>query len=108
VIETLGLLLVGHALADYPLQGNWLSRAKNHRLQPIPGEVIWPHALASHAMIHAWFVYAVTGSSVLALCELVAHSVIDWLKCDGRIDYNVDQGLHVVCKLAWVVCLARA
>lgn len=30
-IELFALLLVGHALADYPLQGEFLSKTKNHR-----------------------------------------------------------------------------
>ena len=29
-------LMVGHALADYPLQGDFLAKAKN-RTAPIPG-----------------------------------------------------------------------
>jgi hypothetical protein len=33
-------LIAGHALADYPLQGDFLSRAKN-RSAPIPGFPWW-------------------------------------------------------------------
>jgi hypothetical protein len=34
VITTILLLFAGHALCDYPLQGDFLARAKNHRTQP--------------------------------------------------------------------------
>jgi hypothetical protein len=37
------LLLVDHALADYPLQVDFLARAKNHAA-PIPG-ISWYQAL---------------------------------------------------------------
>lgn len=94
-------MLIGHALADYPLQGDWLSKAKNHTLSLIPDEAIWPGALACHAAIHAGAVKLATGSWALAGCEFVAHALIDRAKCAGRLSYNVDQGLHVVCKLAW-------
>ncbi|MEY9674538.1 DUF3307 domain-containing protein [Bradyrhizobium elkanii] len=94
-------MLVGHAVADYPLQGDWLSRAKNPRFDLVPGEVIWPGALLSHALIHAGAVQLATGSWSLALLELAVHAAIDWTKCSGRIGYNVDQALHVGCKIVW-------
>jgi hypothetical protein len=49
--EILALLLIGHALCDDPSPGEWLSRAKNFRIAVMPGEVVWPAALASHAAI---------------------------------------------------------
>ncbi|GJD59295.1 DUF3307 domain-containing protein [Methylobacterium dankookense] len=105
-MDSLLWMLVGHALADYPLQGDWLSKAKNHTLSLIPGEAIWPGALASHAAIHAGAVKLSTGSWVLAGCEFIAHAIIDRTKCSGRLSYNVDQGLHVICKLAWFGALS--
>lgn len=97
-------LLVGHALADYPLQGDFLAKAKN-RAAPIDG-VPWGQALAAHALIHAGFVVAVTGSLWLGLAEFVAHAIIDDAKCRGRIGFNSDQLLHVMCKVAWVAIAA--
>lgn len=94
-------MLIGHALADYPLQGDWLSRAKNQTLSLVPGEVIWPGALACHAAVHAGAVKLATGSWALAGCEFIAHVAIDYAKCAGKLTYNADQTLHVVCKLIW-------
>lgn len=99
-------LLAAHALADYPLQGDFLSRAKNHKL-PVPG-VPWPIALGAHALIHGGAVALVTGSFVLGLAETVIHMGIDWLKCDGRTSLMTDQVLHVVCKVVWVIVLYAA
>lgn len=94
-------MLIAHAIADYPLQGDWLSRAKNPTLSLVPGEAIWPGALASHAGIHAGAVWLITGSWALALAELVAHAGLDYAKCRGRLTYNADQALHVCCKGVW-------
>jgi hypothetical protein len=99
-------MLIGHALADYPLQGDWLSKAKNHTLSLVPGEVIWPGALLSHAAIHAGAVQIATGSWVLAGCELVAHCAIDFAKCSGWLSYNRDQAAHVTCKVLWAGALS--
>ncbi|NNM75076.1 DUF3307 domain-containing protein [Enterovirga aerilata] len=105
LVATLALLLVGHALADYPLQGDWLSKAKNHTLSLVPGEAIWPGALACHAAIHGGAVGLATGSVVLGAAEAIMHAGIDYAKCAGRISYNLDQSLHIACKLVWVSVL---
>lgn len=104
-IEMLVYMLAAHALFDYPLQGDWLSKAKNPKLDLVLGETIWPMALASHAIIHAVAVHAITGSWVLASIEFAAHFLIDWSKCSGRFGYNVDQYLHVGCKVFYFVAL---
>lgn len=97
-------LLVAHALADYPLQGDFLARAKNH-VTPIPG-VPWYQALGAHALIHAGAVAFLTHSLTLGLLEFIAHVAIDYAKCDGRTTLNQDQALHVGCKVLWIALLA--
>lgn len=104
MFELFFLLMVVHALADYPLQGDFLARAKNHAA-PIPG-VPWWQAMGAHSLIHGGGVAIVTGSLYLGLAECVAHFLIDRAKCAGRIGYNMDQALHVACKLAWIGFLA--
>lgn len=103
-LHIFALLLIGHYVADYPLQGDFLARAKN-RLHPVPG-VPWRQALGAHAAIHAGSVYIVTGSLLLALAELVAHAFIDDLKCAGKVSFTADQQLHVFCKLVWALIAA--
>ena len=105
-IETLALLLAAHAVADYPLQGDFLAKAKNRRA-PLQG-VPWWQALGAHAAIHAGFVGIITGLLALGVAEAVAHFVIDDLKCRGRIGFNVDQYLHVLCKVLWVAIAVYA
>ena len=98
-------LIFAHAVADYPLQGDFLAKAKNHK-NPVPG--ITPLvALFMHSMIHAGFVAMITGSIILGCLELICHMWIDWMKCDGILEdmsispFNYDQLLHVWCKGAW-------
>lgn len=98
------LLVFGHALADYPLQGDFLSKAKNHKA-PIPG-VPWWQALAAHSVIHAGFVGMITGSITFAAAEFVIHAYTDHKKCEGGISYNFDQGVHIACKVMWALGIA--
>lgn len=98
-VEMFAALLVGHALADYPLQGDFLARAKNASA-PIPGVPFW-QALSAHALIHGGAVALVTGSPTLGVLEACAHALIDHAKCRGILTFNQDQALHVFCKLAW-------
>lgn len=94
-------MIGAHAVCDYPLQGDFLARAKNRKL-PIPG-VPWWQALGAHASIHGLAVGIVTGIWWIGLLEAASHFVIDDLKCAGHLSFNQDQAAHVVCKLAWVV-----
>jgi hypothetical protein len=104
--DMLGLLVVGHALCDYPLQGDFLARAKN-RVEPIAGVPFW-QALSAHSVIHGGAVALVTGMPILGIAEAVAHWLIDDAKCRGRIGFNADQLAHVACKAAWVAIATGA
>lgn len=68
-LQILFWMIVGHAVADYPLQGDFLAKGKNHK-QPLPG-VPWWICLLAHAMIHAGAVALATGSTVLGMAELI-------------------------------------
>lgn len=92
-------MIAAHAVADYPLQGDFLAKAKN-RTAPIPG-VPWWQALGAHAIIHGGAVGFITRSPALGIAEAVAHAITDDLKCRGKLTYNQDQAIHVVCKALW-------
>lgn len=99
------LLIFGHALADYPLQGDFLSRAKN-RSAPIPG-VPWYQAMGAHVIIHSAIVWLLTGLWWLGVAELVIHAVTDDAKCRGKLSFNQDQAIHIACKAAWALIAWR-
>lgn len=95
------LLLGAHWVCDYPLQGDFLARAKGE------GPLRVYH-LTAHAGIHGTAVMLATGSLVLGLAEWVAHAAIDELKVRGKTSFAADQALHVICKLAWVALVLSA
>ncbi len=97
-------LVVGHAVADYPLQGDFLARGKNHK-SPLPG-IPWWQCLVWHSVMHGGAVALVTGNVWLGIAEAVAHAGIDFGKCHGFYGFNADQFLHIACKLAWCVALS--
>jgi len=97
------MLLVGHALCDFPLQGDFLAKGKNP-WAPIPG-VPWYWCMAAHAAIHAGMVGFVTGRLSCALGEFAAHFLIDVVKCEGRMTFGEDQVMHIVCKAMWAAAL---
>jgi hypothetical protein len=107
-----------HALADYPLQGDFLASGKN-RATPIPG-VPWYQPLAAHAIIHGLMVFIIAVmvaphlALVLFVAETLAHGAIDDAKCTGKFDgrcgpgarsFNIDQALHIACKALWVAII---
>lgn len=94
-------LVAGHAIADYPLQGDFLARAKS-RVVPIPGFPWW-QALGAHAAIHGGFVALITGIWWLFFAEAAIHFLTDDAKCRGKIDLNTDQAIHIACKAAWLL-----
>lgn len=107
VYENIGiiflLMLVGHALADYPLQGSFLSAAKNPNtaFDGIP----WYIPLSNHAAIHGGMVGIITGVWWLGVLEAVSHWLIDLGKCNNLYSFTQDQIMHFVCKIIWVLII---
>lgn len=97
--------LIAHALADFPLQGEYLA---NEKIRKTATDLqSWMVALTAHALIHGGGVWIVSGSASLGAVEVVAHWLIDWRKGEGKFGHLVDQGLHVACKLGYVVFLIQ-
>jgi hypothetical protein len=93
------MLLAAHWIADYPLQGDFLAKAKAE------GPLRLYH-LTAHSGIHGGAVALVTGSLSLGLLEWVLHTFIDELKVRRRTSFEVDQFLHIVCKLVYFFLIA--
>jgi hypothetical protein len=116
LLELLFLLVIGHFVADYPLQSDFIAKGKN-RFRPVdpatipPGQkpmTIWPWVLSAHAGTHAAAVYLVTGSVALAALEMFAHAAIDYGKCANRYGIHFDQAAHIGCKLVWAILAVGA
>lgn len=96
-MKTLFYLIAGHYLADFPLQGEYLSNSKGSNF----------HAMAAHCMIQALTVMLATGDLRLAMIEFFAHAIIDKMKCNGWLSLNQDQCLHLTLRVAYSVLLFR-
>ena len=94
-------LLFAHFLLDYPLQGDFLSKAKN-RFEPIK-HVPWYQAMFAHTALHGLAVGFITGVWLFAILEMAIHWTTDDLKCRGELTFNQDQAIHIICKLVWAV-----
>lgn len=95
---------IAHVLADFPLQGDYLAREKQR--STAGGMWEWLIALTSHSLIHAGGVWLVSGSVILGAAELVLHWLIDFGKGEGKYGLASDQGLHLGCKMFYVVLIA--
>lgn len=102
-------LIIGHALADFALQNPDMARLKNRHNKPInvpSGQKVipcWFYFLTSHALIHGGVVWLIMGHWHFAVAETIAHWSIDFIKCENWINPHVDQFLHFICKVAWVI-----
>ena len=104
MLNLLFVLLIIHALLDFPLQGDSVAINKNpHANTPLQKFVPWYYWMGSHALVHGGGVLLVTGSTLLALLETFAHFIIDLGKCHLKYSIHVDQALHLVCKIIWVL-----
>ena len=106
------LLLCGHALGDYGLQSEFVAnnkvRTKRQRFTPeelAKMQVIWPHLLTSHALIHGFFVFMFTMNYAAGIGEFLAHWFTDFGKGEGWYGFHGDQFIHVVTKLLWVLLI---
>jgi Protein of unknown function (DUF3307) len=103
-LSLFSLLIAGHALADFPLQGDTTAVNKNrHAKTELQKHVHFQYWLGSHSIIHGAAVGLITGNVYLGMAEAVAHAVIDFGKCEKWYNIHVDQLLHVLCKVAWVL-----
>ncbi len=101
MIELFALLVFAHFLFDYPLQGDFLLRAKN-RFEPIQ-HVPWYQAMFAHTAMHGFAVWFITGIPLLGLAEMAIHWIADDLKGRGELTYNQDQAIHIICKVVWAL-----
>ena len=98
--------LVGHALGDYVFQRDIMAKSKSRHAEIFKsvstGFPAWYYWLISHALVHGGIVFLITGSALLGAIETVLHTIIDYCKCEHWINLNVDQALHILCKLAYI------
>ena len=95
--------VVMHALADFPLQGDYIARQKSRALADSRSD--WIVALIAHCVIHAGGVWLVSGSLAFAAAEFLLHGLIDLGKGKEKYGIAVDQSLHLICKSGYALIL---
>ncbi len=104
MLSTFFFLLAAHALADFPLQSGPIAIEKNRRsTSELQKSVPWFYWLTAHALVHGGLVGLVMNSAGFGLLETIAHWIIDFAKCEGWTNIHIDQGLHVACKIIWIM-----
>ena len=105
-------LLIGHALADFSLQNEAMGKYKYKHRKPEPPEgvkprPVWYYYLTAHALIHGGTVLLATNSPTLGILETATHWIIDYGKTIRLYNIGLDQTLHLLCKLLWVILLTQ-
>lgn len=96
---------VMHALADFPLQGDYIAKQKARK--QADNRSVWIVALTAHSLIHAGGVWLITGSLAFFAAELILHFLIDLAKGEEKFGFITDQLLHLGCKVVYALVLAR-
>jgi len=96
-------LLGAHFFFDYAGQGEYMAKGKNPNT-PWPDTPYWS-VLFGHAMIHGAAVALITQVWWIGLLETIIHGTTDLAKCNGHINFNTDQTIHVICKVIWVLAI---
>ena len=88
-------LLCTHFLLDFAIQGDFVAKYKA-RIVDEKENVFWKWVLTAHAASHTLPVLVLTQSVLLGLVMFTSHFVIDFLKCEQKINFNQDQTLHIL------------
>ena len=87
-------LLCTHFLLDFGIQGDFVAKFKA-RVVDGNNNILWKWVLTAHAAAHALPVLLLTKSVLLGLLMFVSHFIIDFFKCEQKINFNQDQTLHI-------------
>ena len=88
-------LLCTHFLLDFAIQGDFVAKYKARTIDD-SNNVMWKWVLTAHAASHTLPVLLLTQSVLLGLVMFISHFIIDFLKCEQKINFNQDQTLHIL------------
>ena len=88
------LLVAFHFILDFAIQGDFVAKFKARHIEGHYNSM-WKWVLTAHAAAHAIPVLLFTGSIYLMLFMFISHFVIDYLKCEGKFGFDIDQISHL-------------
>lgn len=110
--EIIFILLFLHALGDFALQSDVMSREKNrHNRAPtyMPSgqkpKKTWVYWLIAHAFIQGGLIYVFFPILPIAVFEVVSHFIVDYLKCENITSPHHDQLIHVILRIIYSIIL---
>lgn len=98
-MRILFLMLFTHVLGDFILTTEASSRYKNQHIDRPSGVPGWGYWLTAHAFLHGGLIYFVTENWLIAMYIFLMHWIIDYVKCNDKINADQDQVLHISCIL---------
>lgn len=103
ILIMLSTLMCYHFLLDFAIQGDFVAKFKA-RLIDGENNIMWKWVLTAHAASHTLPVIILTESLALSGIMFLSHFIIDFLKCEQRINFNQDQTLHifVILLITWL------
>ena len=101
LITLFAILLCTHFLLDFAIQGDFVAKYKARIVEGRSNE-FWKWVLTAHAASHSLPVLLLTQSVLLGLVMFISHFIIDFLKCEQKINFNQDQTLHILVIVAIV------
>lgn len=101
MLQLLLKLILAHYVSDFGLQSAAMVTGKGKHVPALPGGPGRFSWLTAHAAINAAGVYTATGCIRCTFVEFVLHTLIDYLKSEGKLSYGQDQWLHILCKLIY-------
>lgn len=111
------LMIVGHCVGDYVLQTNFMAEYKSpRRWDGAPDKNAWIPVLLAHSVI--WtacvmlplllLVWPAIGLPfvICFVANVAIHFFVDWLKCVGKTNMLIDQGIHLAQMIATFALVA--
>lgn len=102
LVTLFSILLCTHFLLDFAIQGDFVAKYKARIVEGRSNE-FWKWVLTAHAASHTLPVILLTNSLILGSVMFISHFVIDFLKCEQKLNFNQDQVLHILVIVAIAV-----
>ena len=95
-MELFLLLMIVHFTVDYQFQSDAIAVGKNFSIHKAHLSVPWYYWMLSHASTHGLAVYLVTQNIWATVFQIVAHFIIDTMKCSKKLTIHQDQAMHLI------------
>ena len=93
-------LCFAHALGDMALQTSFMATHKKRK-----NNKEWYMVLFGHAIMNGGCMWIVTGNEIIGIVETIFHFLIDLCKSEGYFNNKIDQLLHFVCIIMYLILI---